>query len=135
MILVDTCVLLDVSGDDPRWRDWSIEQLAQWSLRGPLLTNPIVFAEWCTDFATLAEAQAALRDFGLQWAELPHAALFLAAQAHRLYRRRGGTRAMVLPDFLIGAHGAVAAVPLLTRDRRRYDGYFNGLAVVAPAPG
>ena len=132
MILVDTCVLLDVSTNDPHWRDWSIEQLAQWSVRGPLLINPLIFAEWCTDFESYAAAAAALAGFGLQWTEMPREALYLAAQAHRRYRRRGGTRAMVLPDFLIGAHAAVAGVPLLTRDRRRFDAIFVGLEIVAP---
>ena len=135
MILVDTCVLLDVSADDPRWRDWSIDQLARWSARGPLLINPVIFAEWCTDFRSYDAAQSALKSFGLQWAELPRQALFLAAQAHSLYRRRGGTRAVVLPDFFIGAHAAVAGMPLLTRDRRRFDAYFVGLEVVAPPSG
>lgn len=132
MILVDTCVLLDVSTDDPTWRGWSIEQLARWSVRGPLLINPVIFAEWCTDFESYSSALAALDAFGLQWTELPREALYLAAQAHRLYRRRGGKRAMVLPDFLIGAHAAVAGLPLLTRDRRRFEAYFVGLEVVAP---
>ena len=72
-------------------------------------------------------------DRGLQWAELPREALFLAARAHRLYRRRGGTWAMVPPDFFIAAHAAISALPLLSCDRRRYGGYFNGLEVVAPA--
>ncbi len=135
MILVDTCVLVDVSSDDPQWADWSTDQLARWSVRGPLLTNAIIFSEWCTDFASLSAASRAQSDFGLQWAEIPKDALFLAAQAHRLYRRRGGTRAMVLPDFLIGAHAAVMRMPLLTRDRRRFDLYFNGLEIVAPGGG
>ena len=134
-MLVDTCALLDVSADDPRWRDWSIDQLARWSARGPLLINPVIFAEWCTDFRSYDAALSALKGFGLEWAEPPREALFLAAQAHRLYRRRGGTRAMVLPDFLIGAHAAVAGMPLLTRDRRRFDAYFVGLEVVAPPSG
>jgi predicted nucleic acid-binding protein len=132
VILVDTCVLLDVSQDDPQWREWSIEQLAQWSVRGPLVINPVIFAEWCTDFASYDAATDAMQRFGLQWADLPRPALYLAAQAHRLYRRRGGTRAMVLPDFLIGAHAAVAGVPLLTRDRRRFEAYFVGLEIAAP---
>ncbi len=135
MILVDTCVLVDVSADDPQWADWSTDQLARWSVRGPLITNAIIFSEWCTDFTSLAAASRAQSDFGLQWAEIPKEALFLAAQAHRLYRRRGGTRAMVLPDFLIGAHAAVARMPLLTRDRRRFELYFNGLEIVAPGGG
>ena len=133
MILVDTCVLIDVSADDPDWHAWSISQLAAWSVRGPLITNPVIFAEWCTDFASLDGALKALSSFGLQWAELPHAALYLAAQAHLRYRRQGGTRAMVSPDFLIGAHAAVMGWPLLTRDRRRFDAYFNGLEIVSPA--
>ena len=132
MILVDTCVLIDVSADGADWRDWSLRQLASWSERGPLLINPIVFAEWCSDFETHEEASTAQADFGLQWAEIPRTALFLASHAHRRYRRRGGTRPMVLPDFLIGAHAAVAGIPLLTRDRRRFETYFNGLEIVAP---
>lgn len=133
MILVDTCVLLDVSTNDPTWRAWSIEQLASWSVRGDLAINPVIFAEWCTDFASHGAAQLALQRFGLKWLDIPSEALYLAAQAHRLYRRRGGTRAMVLPDFLIGAHAAVAGLPLLTRDRRRFDAYFVGLEIVDPA--
>ncbi len=39
MILVDTCVLIDVSASDPTWRDWSINQLAKWRVRGPLVTG------------------------------------------------------------------------------------------------
>lgn len=132
MILVDTCILVDVTADDPAWRDWSLDPLARWRVRGPLLTNPIVFAEWCSDFDAYESASAALDDFGLQWEELPREALFLAAQAHRLYRRRGGTRSMLLPDFLIGAHAAVRRVPLLTRDPRRFDAYFTGLETVTP---
>ena len=134
MILVDTCVLVDVSTRDARWSDWSTERLAHWSSRGPLVINPIVFAEWCPDFSTLAQAEVAFDAFGLVWHEMPRAALFLASRAHLQYRRRGGTRAMVLPDFLIGAHAAVAKVPILTRDRRRFDTYFNGLEIVAPDP-
>jgi predicted nucleic acid-binding protein len=132
VILVDTCVLIDISTDGADWRDWSLRQLASWSERGPLLINPIVFAEWCSDFETHEDASAALVDFGLQWAEIPRTALFLASQAHRRYRRRGGTRSMVLPDFLIGAHAAVAGIPLLTRDRRRFETYYSGLEIVAP---
>ena len=132
MILVDTCVLVDVSTGDPRWKDWSSDQLAFWAARGPLVINAMVFAEWCGDFTTLAESEAALESFGLVWKDLPRRALFLASRAHIEYRRSGGTRPMVLPDFLIGAHAAVAGIPLLTRDRRRFETYFNGLEIVAP---
>jgi predicted nucleic acid-binding protein len=32
------------------------------------------------------------------------------------YRKQKGTKTGVLPDLFIGAHAAVAGVPLLTRD-------------------
>ena len=133
MILVDTCVLVDVSSDDPVWRGWSVDQLATWKLRGPLLINPMVFAEWCAGFDSLAAVQSASKAFGLQWAEMPREALYLASQAHRIYRRRGGRRPMVLPDFLVGAHAVVSGMPILTRDRGRFETYFAGLEIVAPS--
>jgi predicted nucleic acid-binding protein len=38
----------------------------------------------------------------------------------------------VLPDFFIGAHAAVAQLPLLTRDVRRYRTYFPTVQLIAP---
>lgn len=134
MILVDTCILIDVAEGDPRWSAWSEEQLARWSGRGPVVLTPMVFAEWSAMFPHVHAVEDAVERFRLTWQDPPRAALFLAAQAHKAYRRRGGTRAMTLPDFLIGAHAAVAKVPILTRDRRRFDAYFNGLEIVAPDP-
>jgi predicted nucleic acid-binding protein len=64
---------------------------------------------------------------------LPHEALFLAAQGHRFYHLLGGRRAMALPDFLSGARAALLAMPLLTRDRRRYNTHFNQLEFAVPA--
>ncbi|HXN39596.1 MAG TPA: type II toxin-antitoxin system VapC family toxin [Solirubrobacteraceae bacterium] len=59
-------------------------------------------------------------------------AAFLAGHAHAAYRRAGGTRDAVLPDFLIGAHAAVTSRPLLTRDPRRVATYMPGVTLVAP---
>ena len=39
----------------------------------------------------------------------------------------------VLPDFFIGAHAAVDAMPLITRDPRRYRSYFPAIELIAPA--
>ena len=64
--------------------------------------------------------------------EIPLAAAFLAAHAHAAYRRSGGSREAILPDFLIGAHAAVTRRPLLTRDSRRVAAHLPGATLIAP---
>ena len=63
---------------------------------------------------------------------IPHAAAFLAGKVHLSYRRKGGTKSNVLPDFFIGAHAAVLGCPILTRDARRYATYFPMVRLIAP---
>jgi predicted nucleic acid-binding protein len=63
---------------------------------------------------------------------MPRAALFLAGKVFASYRKAGGTRTGVLPDFFIGAHAAVNELPLLTRDRGRYARYFPSLSLISP---
>lgn len=133
MILVDTCVLLDVLDGDAQWSDWSRDQLNVWASRGPLIINPVVYAELSTRSDRLEEVDVIVDRAGLACREIPRAALFLAGKASLLYRRRGGTRSGVLSDFFIGAHAAVLRIPVMTRDVTRYRGYFRNLRIVSPA--
>ena len=68
----------------------------------------------------LPEGDAPLRRLG--WMLLAQAVLFGG----------GGTRTGVLPDFVIGAHAAVAGLPLLTRDPQRYRGHFPTVRLIVP---
>lgn len=132
MVLVDTCVLVDVLQNDPQWADWSIAQLRGQALLHALAINPIIYAEISLSFSTLEALDEVVATLGLEVREIPRPALFLAAKAYAQYRRRGGSRQQVLPDFFIGAHAAVLGWPLLTRDARRFRSYFPTLEVVAP---
>jgi len=38
----------------------------------------------------------------------------------------------LIADFYVGAHAAVSGLTLLTRDARRYRGYFPTLRIIAP---
>lgn len=132
MTLVDTNVLLDLVTDDPKWADWSIRQLDAAALKGPILINGVIYAELSVRFERIEDLDAFLDEAGIALAEIPRAALFLAAKAFRRYRAAGGARGGVLPDFFIGAHAAVAGLPLLTRDPGRYRAYFPMLDLIAP---
>lgn len=132
MTLVDTNVLLDVATDNPRWARWSLQQLDAAAIRGRVLMNAVVYAEFSIGYARIEEADRVLANVGLDMTEIPRAALFLAGKVFRRYRAQGGSGTGVLPDFFIGAHAAVAQVPLLTRDPRPYRTYFADIALIAP---
>ena len=132
MILVDTNILIDIFAEDPDWKDRSLVALRLASARDALAVNEVVYAELAPGFPDVAELDAALAALGIATARSPKAALFLAGHAFRNYRRRGGSRTGVLPDFFIGAQAAVEGAQLLTRDARRIRAYFPSVSIIAP---
>ena len=104
--LLDSSVLIDVVGGVSEWSDWSAEAL------------------------TAALDEGVVR--GIERIPMPWPASFLAGRAFTEYRRRGGPRHSLLPDFLIGAHAAVEALPLLTRDAGRFRSYFPTVELITP---
>jgi len=134
LLLVDTNVLVDVLEDDPSWADWSVGQLRAQAQVHELCINPVIYAELSLAFASPGALDSALADLGLDYLEVPRAALFLAGRAFQRYRQGGGTRTNVLPDFFVGAHAAVLGCGLLTRDGRRYRTYFPRLTIITPEP-
>ena len=132
MILVDSCILIDVLEDDQEWADWSQQQLEGWSVRGPLLINPVIYAELAAYAFSKEALDAEVAQAGLHLREFSSEALFLAGRAHAAYRRRGGLRAGVLSDFLTGAQAAVLEIPILTRDTARFRSYFATVKLVCP---
>ncbi|MFN7981353.1 MAG: type II toxin-antitoxin system VapC family toxin [Vicinamibacterales bacterium] len=130
--LVDSNVLIDLFDESSEWHEWSDAMLTRAATKGPLVINPIIYAEVSAGFASVEQVEVALPEDYLRREALPWAAAFLAGQAFVRYRKLGGTRPTPLPDFYIGAHAAVAGHTLLTRDARRYRHYFPKLRVVAP---
>jgi predicted nucleic acid-binding protein len=130
--LVDSNVLLDVFTQDPTWAQWSTDRLAEALERGPAVINQIVYGEVSLRFSTIEALDAVLTPDRFLRANVPWPAAFLAARCFQTYRKRGGTRASTLPDFLIGAHAAVLGLTLLTRDATRYRTYFPAVRLVAP---
>jgi predicted nucleic acid-binding protein len=130
--LVDTNILLDVLSDDPNWRAWSVNRLEERSGQGPLFINDVVYAELSSRFSTEDLLDQKVSQLNVTLQRTPKHALFLAGHAYERYRRTGGTRSGVLPDFFIGAHALVARWPLLTRDVRRYRTYFPEVDLITP---
>lgn len=131
-VLVDSSVLIDVLGRDPDWFGWSMARLEPLIEIGAAVIDPIVYAEIAAGYADIETLEGALAPLCLVREPLPWEAAFLAAQAFKLYRRRGGGERSPLPDFYIGAHASLAGYRLLTRHPARYREFFPRLEVIAP---
>lgn len=132
LVLVDANVLLDVLTDDPVWADRSGTALAHVADEARLAINPIVYAEVSIGFEQIEDLDEALPHDTFARLPLPWAAAFLAGKCFVRYRRSGGARRSPLPDFYIGAHAAVEAMPLLTRDEAHYRTYLPRLELITP---
>lgn len=130
--LVDTNVLLDVLTEDPVWLSWSLDSLAGAAEYGPLIINPIIYAEVSIRFSRVEDLDDALPPQDYRRAPLPWEAAFLAGKAFLDYRRSSGAKSSTLPDFFIGAHAAVSDLTLLTRDAGRYATYFPTVRLIKP---
>jgi hypothetical protein len=130
--LVDTNVLLDLVTDDTQWAEWSVTQLAAAARLGPLTINDVIYAELAVRYASFRELDDFIEAAELELVPISRTALFLAGKAFGAYRKAGGTRTGVLPDFFIGAQAEAENVPLLTRDAGRYRTYFPNVTLITP---
>lgn len=130
--LVDTNVLLDVVDVGSAYEAWSIARLAEARRAGPLVINPIIYAEMAAGFDSEGSLEALFSPSRFEREDLPWQAAYLAGRAFLQYRQAGGPRRSPLPDFYIGAHALVRGYALITRDRARYLSYFPLLRVISP---
>jgi predicted nucleic acid-binding protein len=129
--VVDANILLDLFTEDPAWMAWSEAAIAEAIDAGPLIINPIVYAEVSVAFEHIEELDRKIPSV-IEREDLPWEAAFLAGRCFREYRRRGGTKRSPLPDFYIGAHALVTGRALLTRDSARYRTALPALVLVSP---
>ena len=133
MTLVDSNILVDILGGDPRWASASIAALADQAKRGPIAINEVIYAELSAGFERQEQLDREIETIGLRLERLSKAALFLAGQTFRRYRASGGTRNNALADFFVGSQASVERWPVLTRDDRRYKTYFPDVRVLCVA--
>ncbi len=129
--VVDSSVLLDVYTEDADWVDWSQTQLTRAAQHGAIILNAVVVAEISPRFSRIETLREALPSMAII-ETIPPAAAFLAGHAHAAYRRAGGSRKAILPDFLVGAHAATTGRRLLTRDPRRVASHIPGTTLITP---
>ncbi len=140
MIAVDSSVLIDLLGDDPR------ADAAEASLRlaltaGPVVLCDVVLSEVTAGLGRGSDVMDALEDMGLRFVSLDQRAAIRAGEMQRKYNHRlrsanlpvtNPAVARTMADFLVGAHAMLQCDALITRDAGFFRDYFKGLKVITP---
>lgn len=132
---VDTNVLIDIFGADPRFGAASAAALRRCLNEGSVVACDVVWSETRSAFPSDTAFVSALGALGVAFSAPHESAATAAGVAWKKYRSAGGKKDRVMADFLIGAHAASQCDRLLTRDRSYYSKYFAGLKVVDPGSG
>ncbi|MEA3544848.1 MAG: type II toxin-antitoxin system VapC family toxin [Thermodesulfobacteriota bacterium] len=131
-VFLDSCILLDLFTNDPKWANWSEKMLVQYSQTNTLFINSIVYTEVSIGFNEIEELEKAIEQIGIKVLEIPREALFLTGKAFLKYRRSKGTKNAPLPDFFIGAHATISSFDLITRDVKKFKTYFPQVKLIHP---
>lgn len=130
--IVDSSVIIDIAEPGSAWLAWSRQRISEARLLGELVFNVVIATEVAHEFVSPERYRNVFDPKIWSFEDIPYEAGFVAGQAHRAYRLRGGTRDRTLPGFLIGAHAAVSGHRLLTRDTARYRAYFPSVEIISP---
>lgn len=132
MIFLDSNVLMDVLEEAETEEGlWSRHIVATKAEEETFASNLIVVAELSGQMAAPESLGDTLCKAGVDLIDLDMATALRAGVAFVEYRRRGGGKQTILPDFLIAAHAAVLGATLMTRDRRLAS-YFPDLTLITP---
>lgn len=128
---VDSSVLFALFNKGDGWEEWS--RLLRTTLSdGQLLVCPVAFAEIAMGFPSDEICCQALLSLGMEYSTFTPRSAWLAGQTFADYRRVGGPRTHLIPDFLIAAHAVTEAGRLAAIDRGYFRRYFSKLEILQP---
>jgi predicted nucleic acid-binding protein len=128
---LDSSVLILLYRKQAGWERWR-DQLQSAAGDGELIISPVAFAEYSIAYPSVDSALADLDSLNIVYEPISPASAYLAGQIFLRYRREGGPRQNLIPDFLIAAHASVQADRLAAIDRGYLRTYFPALALLAP---
>jgi hypothetical protein len=126
---IDSSVLWAIIKKEENSEAWC-EALLGAAAEGALIISPVAFAE----LAPSASNSVALMDFlnrlSISYEPISCEAAFLAGETFKAYRKAGGPRQHLVPDFLIAAHAQIRADRLAATDRGYLRKWFSDLPLL-----
>lgn len=128
---LDSSVLWAVIKQEPGHEQW-LQALMQAASEGPLLICPVAFAELAPSTIDETKLLALLARLAIAYDPITPAAAHLAGRTFKQYRKAGGPRQHLVPDFLIAAHAMTQAHRLAAIDRGYLRKWFPKLQLLTP---
>jgi predicted nucleic acid-binding protein len=132
MIMLDTNVVIYFLEPGSVHHDWAIGAVEIAIDSGEVGVSTIVLAELSSLPREQEEITEIVQALQLKVVDFDRSSAVLAGHAHACYRAAGGSREMLLGDFLVGGHALAASADLMTSDPRRYRRYFPDLTLITP---
>ena len=129
MLAVDTSVLLSIFKGETDGAAWLV-RLQSEAVSHPLVACAVIWAEVRAFFRDDPSCLQALAALGIRLSADDESTALLAGSIYRSYKRKGGTRTTLVPDFLVAAHAATHAAALATSDRGYLRTYFPKLKLI-----
>ena len=133
-LAVDSSALWAVIKGERMSEEW-LALLNEVARRTHLVICDVVVAETAPFFDNVASLRSVLEALHIEFSPVDPESAFLAGEIFARYRKLGGKRTSLIPDFLIGAHAIKQATGLLTSDRGYLRTYFQSLKIYKPAEG
>ena len=131
-LAVDSSALYAIINAEPAAERW-FDYIADLGRHERLILCDVTFAELSPFFDDHATLVGRLEAFGIEFDPIQPETAFIAGQIFAGYRKGGGPRSNLIPDFLVGAHALNQADGLLATDRGYLRQYFRGLKILQPA--
>jgi hypothetical protein len=128
---VDTSVLIAIAKAEPGADEWT-DLLVRAQADGDLVVCDVVAAELFALLMDPAKVELTFVGLGITFSPTSLESAQLAGRIFRQYRRLGGPREHLVPDFLIGAHAQRQAGRIAAIDRGYLRRYFPRLKVLQP---
>jgi predicted nucleic acid-binding protein len=129
---IDTNVIIYLLDSTSGFHDWAKAAVAKRRTEGPLIISDIVYSEVSVTLASPEDTDKAFASLAVERLRFSTSALFRAGKAFAEYRRRGGLKPRMLPDFLIGAQAETEGAPLMTVNSRDFSSFFPGVVLMQP---
>ena len=122
-----------IAKGEPSGNEW-ITCLRAQGLIGRIIVCEVVLPEMSALFDDDVAPSRFFENFRIEHEPTLAPAALLAGRLFHAYRRAGGPRQHLIPDFLIGAHALLQADQLAAADRGYLRRYFPKLRLISPGP-